>query len=196
MHKTFACSMLMVASALVACGKDKHQEPAMTPAAGPPEQRQQTAPTMEGQMPEQQPMPQQPMMEGQPGVQDPSDMSGQMPMTEEPAMSDPWSPPSQPPSSKAGAQAQSAHALVLAETRCRRALRCDQIGDNKKHPSVEECEAAVFPEGNQALSSCPKGVSKTALSECVAAIDAKGCDTPMDSLMEFEQCRTTVLCAP
>ena len=183
MHKPIACSILMIASALVACSKDKQPEP-MTPAAGPSEQRQQTGTTYveeEAVVTEQ--MPSQPSMEGQPEMQAPSEMS------------DPWEPSSEP-GTKPGAKSKSAHAQVLAETRCRRALRCDQIGDNKKHPSVEECEAAVFPEGNQAISSCPKGVSKSALTECVAAIDAKGCDTPMDSLMEYEQCRTTVLCAP
>ena len=79
MQKTKACSILMMAGALVACGKDKHQEP-MTPAAGQqPDQRMQTAPTY------QQPAaPAQPGME-QSGEWQPEMQGPQTPTSEQPA---------------------------------------------------------------------------------------------------------------
>ena len=184
MHKPFACSILMVASALVACGKDKHQEPAMTPAAGDQwEQRQQTSapPYMEEQQP-------QAPTEAQPGTQQPGTewQSGQEPTTEQPAMSDPWA--TQPQTGNLDAQ-------LLAEARCRREFRCGHVGENKKHATTEECQAMLLPQGDEALKSCPKGTNKEALTTCLTAIQSKGCESPMDTLTEYEQCRTTMLCA-
>jgi len=180
MQKIKACSILMMAGALVACGKDKHQEPAMSPAAGQQaDERMQTAPSYQEQQ-----VPAEPSMESgewQAEVQEPQ-------AGDQPAVSDPWAAPSQP-------QGGSMHARTLAETSCRRELRCDRIGDNKKYPTVEECESAVLEEGNQHFASCPSGVSSEALTECVTAIQAESCDKPMEKLSEYDECTVTVLCA-
>jgi hypothetical protein len=86
-------------------------------------------------------------------------------------------------------------ARMLAETRCRRELRCDQIGDNKKYPTVEECEAMLLTDSGAHLKACPKGTSRQALTTCVTAIQANTCEKPMHKLTEYEQCKTTMLCA-
>ena len=181
MQKLKVCSMLMMAGALVACSKDKHHEP-MSPAAGQQtDQRAQTAPTYQEQQ-----VPAEPSMESgewQAEVQEP-----QAPTADQPAVSDPWAAPSQP-------QAGSLHARTLAETSCRRELRCDRIGENKKHATVEECESTIIEEGNKHFASCPSGVSSEALTECVTAIQAKSCDKPMEKLSEYDECTVTVLCA-
>ena len=184
MHKTTACSILMMASALIACGKDKHQEPAMTPAAGDQwQQREQSAPTYnEGQAAPMQPESQQPASgEWQPGPE--------QPMSDHPAVRDPWAAE---PLTGTG----NLHSRVLAESRCRRELRCGRVGENKKYPTAEECEAKLMSQGDMALQSCRNGVSKDALTTCVTAIQSKGCESPMENLTDYEQCRTTVLCAP
>jgi hypothetical protein len=182
MHKSTACSILMMASALVACGKDKHQEPAMTPAAGDQwNQRQQTTPsyTEEQAQPPMQPESQQPAGgEWQPGPE--------QPMSDQPAVNDPWAAQPQPGKLES---------KMLAETRCRRELRCGHIGDNKKYPTAEECETKLMSQGDMALQGCANGVSKDALTTCVTAIQSKGCDSPMENLTEYEQCKSTVLCA-
>ena len=66
---------------------------------------------------------------------------------------------------------------MLAETRCRRELRCGRIGDNKKYPTAEECESTLMSQGDMALQGCAKGVSKDALTTCVTAIQSKGCES-------------------
>ena len=188
MHKTTACSILLMASALVACGKDKHQEPAMTPAAGEWEQqRQQTTPGYQEPAQQQtQPETQQPpgeWQEGQPGQE------GEQQMGEEPAASDPWAEPSEPP------MMGGADARLITEARCRRELRCNNIGANKKYASVEECESAMMSESDQALQQCSATkVKREALAACVTAIDTSSCQSPMGTLNEWDQCRSTALC--
>jgi hypothetical protein len=125
-------------------------------------------------------------------MQDPGDTSDQQPMGEQPAVRDPWGTPSEPGAAPSGSHADM---QLLAEARCRRALRCNQIGDNKKYLSSEECEATLHSEVNQELSSCSNGLNREALSGCIAAIEAKGCDGSMDRLSDYDQCRSTTLCA-
>jgi hypothetical protein len=181
MRKTLACSILIVTSSLLGCGKDKHQEPAMAPAAGEQwEQRPQTAPGYSEPQAPAQPETQQAPSEWQ----EPSGM-GQPGMNEQPAATDPWAGES---------QAGDMDARMLSEALCRREMRCNQIGDNKKYSSTEECESKLQSEGSTLLQSCNGSVNRDALTQCTTAIQSKSCDSKLSGLSDFDQCRTSTLC--
>ncbi len=182
MRKALACSILLVTSSLIACGKDKHQEPAMAPAAGEQwEQRPQTAPGYNEPQAPAQPETQQAPSEWQ----EPSGM-GESGMSEQPAATDPWA---------AEAPAGGMDAQMLSEALCGRASRCDQVGENKKYSSAEDCQSKMMDEGKKLLQECSLGLNKTALAKCTTAIESKGCDAKMNSLSDVEQCTTSSLCA-
>jgi len=83
---------------------------------------------------------------------------------------------------------------ALAATRCRREVRCDQIGANRKYPSMEQCQAILLVDSQKELAKCPSGMNRKKVQECATAIETKGCENPGDHLTEFEECQTVSLC--
>jgi hypothetical protein len=195
-QKTVSLIAMAAAVCFVGCSKEKESKPAMTPASGTQTQSGEREWT-EGSSsaPQDDPhtgMPEPPTQQGateegtmgQGSMEQGSMEQGSM---EEGSMGD------QPMGAQPSGSPQE-HAAMLAATRCRREFRCDQIGSDKKYPSMEMCQATLLADANKELGKCPKGMNRKKVQECAAAIDTKGCDMPGDHLTEYEECRTVSLC--
>jgi hypothetical protein len=82
-------------------------------------------------------------------------------------------------SSPRGAMAFSDMKMKLAEAKCERAVRCQQIGKGKEWGSKDACIGATrneeFP-GLSAAQDCPKGVDASDVEKCAADIKGSSCD--------------------
>jgi hypothetical protein len=85
----------------------------------------------------------------------------------------------------------------IAEARCARESRCDNIGSEKKYSSMEDCVARVRDDwkGDLDARSCLSGVNETQLKECVGAIRAEECSSPFDTLERISACTPSQICA-
>lgn len=85
--------------------------------------------------------------------------------------------PKMPPSG--GAMAFLDMKMKLAEAKCERAVRCDQVGKGKTWGSKEACigetKADEFP-GLSAAQECPHGVDAKDVAKCANDIKASACD--------------------
>jgi hypothetical protein len=187
-QKTVSLIALAAAVCFVGCSKERESKPAMTPAAGtqPSGGREWTEGSSSG-TPQDDPHTGMPEAPTQGSMEQGSMEQGSMEQMEQGTMGQ--EPMGEPPSGSARE-----HAAALAATRCRREFRCDQIGSDKKYPSMEVCQATLLADANKELSKCPKGMNRKKVQECAAAIDTKSCDTPGDHLTEYEECRTVSLC--
>ncbi len=60
----------------------------------------------------------------------------------------------------------------LAEARCAREQRCDNVGDNKKYSSGQDCLSRIRADWKDDLNDreCPNGVNQKQLDECLDAV--------------------------
>jgi hypothetical protein len=177
---------LAAVATVVGCSKEQESKPAMTPASGtqPAEREWSETPRDDPHTGMPEPPSEQQGTMGQGSMEQDSMGQGSMDqgyMGEESMGQQP---------SGSGQE----HAAMLAATRCRREFRCDQIGSEKKYPSMEVCQATLLADANKELGKCPSGMNRKKVQECAAAIETKGCDVPGDHLTEYEECRTVSLC--
>jgi Family of unknown function (DUF6184) len=94
------------------------------------------------------------------------------------------------------AQSRSA-AEAIAESRCKRESRCENVGDGKKFSSNTDCQDRIRADWKEDLNSreCPKGVHQDQLDECLTAIAQESCDSPFDSLERISECMANQICA-
>jgi hypothetical protein len=85
----------------------------------------------------------------------------------------------------------------IAEARCARESRCDNIGSDEKYSSMEDCVARVRDDwkGDLDARSCVSGVNETQLNECLGAIRAEECSSPFDTLERVSACTPSQICA-
>ena len=85
----------------------------------------------------------------------------------------------------------------IAEARCARESRCDNIGSDKRYSSMEDCVARVRDDwkGDLDARSCPAGVKETELNECLGAIRSEECSSPFDTLERVSACTASQICA-
>jgi hypothetical protein len=85
----------------------------------------------------------------------------------------------------------------IAEARCARESRCDNIGGDKKFSSMEDCTARVREDWRDELSAreCHTGVNQTQLQECITAVRNEECSSPIDTLERVAACTASQICA-
>jgi hypothetical protein len=84
----------------------------------------------------------------------------------------------------------------IAESRCEREQRCDNIGDQKKFSSKSDCLARIRADWKDDLNAreCPAGVNSTQLRECLTAIRGEDCNSPFDTLSRVSACTSGQIC--
>ena len=85
----------------------------------------------------------------------------------------------------------------IAESRCARESRCDNVGADKKFSSMEDCILRVRTDWKDELSSreCPSGIDETQLNECLNEIREEDCSSPFDTLERVAACTADQICA-
>lgn len=85
----------------------------------------------------------------------------------------------------------------IAEARCARESRCENIGGDKRYSSMEDCVARVREDWKNDLDAraCPSGVNETQLNECLGAIRSEECSSPFDTLERVTACTAGQICA-
>jgi hypothetical protein len=85
----------------------------------------------------------------------------------------------------------------LAEARCTREVRCNNVGADKRYSSLEDCLTRVWTEwqGDFDASECRAGVDAAALDRCLTEIRVLECSSPLESLEQIPACQAGGLCA-
>jgi hypothetical protein len=84
----------------------------------------------------------------------------------------------------------------ITDARCAREQRCENVGDNKKYSSVDDCRATVRAEWKDDLNGveCPQGINEAELNECLGEIRGEDCGSPIDTLSRVAACTTGQIC--
>jgi hypothetical protein len=84
----------------------------------------------------------------------------------------------------------------IAESRCAREERCENIGDNRKFSSTDDCMARVRADWKDDLNAreCPAGVNQSELRECLTEIRNEDCSSPFDTLSRVAACTSGQIC--
>jgi hypothetical protein len=84
----------------------------------------------------------------------------------------------------------------IANARCEREKRCDNLGDGEKYATEASCEQKVKGDWNDELNKyeCPNGIVQAELDECLADIRAEECGNPFDSLARLVSCNAGDIC--
>jgi hypothetical protein len=85
----------------------------------------------------------------------------------------------------------------IAEARCARESRCDNVGADKKYSSMEDCIIRIRADWKDELSTreCKSGVNETALNACLSSVREEECSSPFDTLERVQACTTGKICA-
>jgi uncharacterized protein DUF6184 len=85
----------------------------------------------------------------------------------------------------------------IAEARCARESRCDNVGPEKTYSSMEDCIIRVRSDWSDELSAreCKAGVNETQLNECLNEVREEECSSPFDTLERVAACTTGQICA-
>lgn len=99
------------------------------------------------------------------------------------------------PATASGANATAARDQIT-DARCAREQRCENIGDNKKYSSLDDCRATVRAEWKDDLNGveCPNGIDRSELDECLGEIRGEDCGDPLDALSRVAACTTGQIC--
>jgi hypothetical protein len=106
------------------------------------------------------------------------------------------SPPAQtahePAPGPQGANAREA----IAQARCAREARCDNIGGDRKFTSTDDCTARIREEWRDDLSAreCPAGWNESELNECLREVRFEECSSPFDTLSRMAACTSAQIC--
>ena len=84
----------------------------------------------------------------------------------------------------------------ITDARCAREQRCENVGDNKKYSSLDDCRATIRAEWKDDLNGveCPNGVDQSELDECLGEIRGEDCGDPLDALSRVASCTTGQIC--
>lgn len=88
------------------------------------------------------------------------------------------------------------HIRRIAEARCAREERCQEIGEGKRFADRDACMSYVLDHSRVDLSSanCPGGIVEKELQECIEAVDAQQCGSTIDHAMRIIACRSSDMC--
>jgi hypothetical protein len=84
----------------------------------------------------------------------------------------------------------------LADARCARETRCNNVGADKKYSSVDDCLMRTRADWESDLNAreCPAGVNQTQLDECLAEVRGEDCNSPLDTLERVAACTSGQIC--
>jgi uncharacterized protein DUF6184 len=106
-------------------------------------------------------------------------------------------PPATTPAMQRAARTQTAAATAsLAQARCEREQRCNDIGENKKYSSNEDCLTRVRNDwrGDLNAKECPAGVNQVRLDQCLTSVKQEECGHPFETLDRLATCRSGAMC--
>jgi hypothetical protein len=85
----------------------------------------------------------------------------------------------------------------LAEARCSREARCNNVGADKRYSSPEDCLSRVWTEwqGEFDAQECRAGLDTAALDRCLTEIRVLECSSALESLEQLPACQAASLCA-
>ena len=85
---------------------------------------------------------------------------------------------------------------AIANSRCDRETRCNNIGAGKKWASAEACRGDLLAKNRDELkaSECPGGIVQKELQECLGEIQNDNCNNPLDTIGRLAACRSSDLC--
>jgi hypothetical protein len=85
---------------------------------------------------------------------------------------------------------------VIANARCEREARCDNVGAGKTYVSFEGCRTQIRGDEMNELTTtnCPRGVQPRALDKCLAVIRGQRCDNLADAFNRVNDCARPSLC--
>lgn len=86
---------------------------------------------------------------------------------------------------------------AIAQARCSREERCDNIGVDAKYDSFAACDQQIRNDWQEDLDrrECPSGVDQVELDECLTEIRNEDCGNPFDSLERMVACSSAQICA-
>jgi uncharacterized protein DUF6184 len=84
----------------------------------------------------------------------------------------------------------------LAEARCAREARCDNVGPDKKYSTVDDCLMRTRADWESDLNAreCPGGVNQKQLDECLSEVRSEDCNSPLDTLERVAACTSGQIC--
>ncbi|MDI3283749.1 DUF6184 family natural product biosynthesis lipoprotein [Polyangium sp. 15x6] len=84
----------------------------------------------------------------------------------------------------------------LADARCDRAMRCNQIGGGQRYASRDACVQSVRQSEREDINlyECAGGIDQKELSECLNEINTADCDSAFDALSQMAACRSSDMC--
>lgn len=85
---------------------------------------------------------------------------------------------------------------AIASERCDREERCNTIGPDGRYESYEACFRKLNDAAYDSLGpgQCRSGFDQAELAECLQAIRAEDCNSPLDTLERVAACRSAELC--
>lgn len=85
----------------------------------------------------------------------------------------------------------------IAQARCQREQKCQNIGAEKDYKSMGACVSEVSKEWRDDLNKyeCPGGVEEDELSECLEEVRNEDCANPFDTLGRVVACRASDICS-
>lgn len=85
---------------------------------------------------------------------------------------------------------------AIASERCDREKRCNTIGPDGRFESYEACFRKLNDAAYDSLGpgQCRSGFDQAELNECLQAIRAEDCNSPLDTLERVAACRSAELC--
>lgn len=88
----------------------------------------------------------------------------------------------------------------VAAARCEREQKCENIGPEKRHASVEQCLSSVHEGMDRELGGdedCKKGVLMSDLEQCLSETREQDCSGPAEAINAIgraKQCSSSDLC--
>lgn len=88
----------------------------------------------------------------------------------------------------------------VAAARCEREQKCENIGTDKRHATVEACLASVHEAMDRELGGdedCKKGVLMSDLDQCLSETREQDCSGPaeaINAIARAKQCSSSDLC--
>jgi hypothetical protein len=85
---------------------------------------------------------------------------------------------------------------AIAGTRCRREMRCDNVGAARRYVSYDGCTTEIRGDAMNHLTThaCPNGIDSAQLDKCLADIRGERCSNVLDTIDRVTTCSTSSLC--
>lgn len=87
-------------------------------------------------------------------------------------------------------------AARLAETKCRHAAECNEIGGDKTYASHDACisDTRGKAEDDLRAANCPHGIDTSRLEACLSEIATESCSGFLSGFNRSMTCKTSALC--